>query len=774
MKPFAIGESVPRFEDRRLLRGGGQYLDDVKLPGMAHGCVLRSPHPHARIRKIDVSAALAMPGVIAVLTGEDWEKSGFADLPNAGGKTKRDGSPMYRPRFPALVKDRVRYVGDPVAFVVAESVNQALDGCDAIEVDYEPLPSVSIASEAIEDGAPLVWDDCPNNICLVHLEGDKAAVDKAFESADKIVSQKLIISRVTAATMEPRGAAGYYDPASERYTLHTPIQRSLHYREEMAQVLRVPESQVRIIGGDIGGSFGMKTGLFNEAAIVLLAAKTIGRPVKWMSTRAESFISDAHGRDNATDVSLALDKNGKFLAMRVKTILNIGSYTQPGSELATFANIGSLAGVYTMPAIHVDATGVFTNTNPMRPYRGNGRPEAAYVVERIIDIAADEMGIDPAELRRRNMIPPEAMPYQTALSFKYDCGEFEHVMDEALEEADYHGFAARRAEARKRGKLRGLGLSYTIERAAQPGYEGADIRFDRSGSLTLVTGAVAHGQGHETIFKQIIADKLGIGPDHVHYIQGDSDHVFIGEGTGGSRVASIGGSAVAMAADQVIAKAKKIAAHMLKADDLELVDGVFVSRQTNKTLTMAEIAKASLVAKNLPAGVEAGLNTTATYQTSQLNFPNGCHIAEVEIDPETGAVEIVRYVVVDDFGTVLNPLLLDGQVLGGIAQGAGQVLMEEIRFDPDSGQILTGSFMDYAMPHADMLPRIEVKSHPVPTKTNALGTKGAGEAGCVGSLPALGNALVDALSEFGVRHVPMPASAETVWRIIRSAQQKAK
>jgi carbon-monoxide dehydrogenase large subunit len=572
--------------------------------------------------------------------------------------------------------------------------------------------------------------------------------------------------------METRGSIGIYDRAADRYTCYTTLQRALAYREEVAEMLGVPESKVRIVAGDIGGSFGMKSGVFNEVGMVLMAAKALNRPVKWVATRSESFVADAHARDNLTTAELAMDKSGKFLGLRVNTIYQCGAYTQPGTDSGAYSNIGTLAGVYLTPAVHVDITAYYTNTNPMRPFRGNGRPEAAFVIERIVDMAADHLKMDPAEIRRINMIPPSAMPFQTGLSFNYDCGEFEKVMDQALEMADYKNFEKRREGARKRGKLRGIGLSYTIEKAAGPGFEGAEVRFDRTGSITVIAGSVTQGQGHETIYKQIVADKFGVSPDEIHYLQGDTDQVFFGEGTGGSRTSAIGGSAVMSATNKVAEKARKIANHMLQVDDCELADGVFASRKTNRTLTMQDVARAAMSPKNVPKDMEIGLNANAAYHTVRQNYPNGCHIIECEIDPETGVTTIENYVVTDDVGVVLNPLLLKGQITGGIAQGVGQMLMEEIRFDPASGQNLTGSFMDYPMPHAELFPHISIKSVPVPTTTNLLGVKGAGEAGCVGALPAMGNAIVDALSHLGVTHVDMPATPERVWRMIEEAKQK--
>src|SRR6201993_4074357 len=699
MGEFAIGQRVSRFGDPRLLRGGGRYVGDIVLPGMVFGYVLRSPHAHARIRSIDTSKAKASPGVLAVLTGADWQASGGGALPVPGGLKRRDGS-AFRPPYPALVKDRVRFSGDYVAFVVAESLVQAQDAAELIAVDYEPLPAVVSTAEATAQRAPRVWDQCPDNIGFVQLFGDKAATEAAFTDAVHIVTHRFVINRVTAASMEPRGSVGDYNAAEDRYTICTTLQRAHPFRTELAPILKVPESKIRVIAGDIGGSFGMKSAVYNEVALVLLASKRVGRPVKWTSTRSESFLCDAQARDNVTQAELALDRNGIFLGLRVHTVASIGAYLQTGMPAFT-GNIGTLAGVYRTPAIHADVTAVFTHTNPVRPYRGNGRPEAAYVIERMVDLAADELGIDPAELRRRNYIPPASMPFKTGLTFTYDNGEFEKTMDMTLQLADFGGFERRRAEARKRGKLRGIGLSNTIERAAAQGFEGAEIRFDKSGAVTLLAGSVTQGQGHETIFKQIMCDRLGLDPQGVHYIQGDTDQVFVGEGTGGSRSATIGGSAVAIAAERITSKAKHLAAHLLQleAADINFADGVFSSPKTNRTLTIKDVAKEAMEPASLPQGVDVGLIATATYAAPVQNFPNGCHICELEVDADTGEVEIVRYSVVDDVGTVINPLLLKGQIVGGVAQGIGQVLMEDIKFDGD-GQNLTGSFMDYAMPPA--------------------------------------------------------------------------
>ncbi|MEA2905331.1 MAG: aerobic carbon-monoxide dehydrogenase large subunit [Alphaproteobacteria bacterium] len=772
MGEFGIGQPVPRFEDPRLVRGEGRYVGDMMFPGTAPGYVLRSPHAHARIARLDVSRAKAAPGVLAVLTGEDWDRSGFGDLPVPSGPRRRDGSPLYRPRYRALARDRVRWVGDYVAFVVAETAHQAMDAAELIEVDYEPLAAIVSAADALKPGAPLVWDDCPSNICFVHLEGDQAATEAAFAKAAHVVKHHFVINRVTAASMEPRGSIGVYRPHDGHYTVYTTLQRNHSFREELAKtVLKVPETKLRVVSGDIGGSFGMKSAVYNEVALVLWAAKLTGRPVKWISTRSEAFLSDGQARDNVTDAELALDQDGNFLGLRVNIIANVGAFLQVGGQ-SFVGNLGTLAGVYKTPALHVDVTAVLTNTNPVRPYRGNGRPEAAYVIERMVDLAADQLGIDPAELRRKNSIPPEAMPYKTGLTFTYDSGEFAKNMDEALHMADAHGFEHRRAESRQRGKLRGLGMSNTVERAAAPSYEGAEIRFDRSGTITLFCGANNQGQGHETAFKQIVCDRLGVDPKDITYVSGDTDAVFFGEGTGGSRSAAIGGSAVASAAEKVIVKARQIAAHVLKVgvDDLKFEDGIFSSPKTNQTVTIGDVARAASNPNRLPKGMEPSLIATSVYYLDTENFPNGAHVCEVEIDEETGKVDIVRYSVVDDVGTIINPLLVYGQITGGVAQGIGQILMEDIHFDPQSGQLATGSFMDYAMPRAEDISALAIHSNPVPTPTNPLGVKGCGEAGCVGALPAVANAIVDALSVYGVRHIEMPATSERVWRAIQDGR----
>jgi carbon-monoxide dehydrogenase large subunit len=770
MGEFALGQPVPRFEDPRLLRGGGRYVDDMVLPRVAFGHVLRSPHAHARIRAIDTSRASAAPGVLAVLTGAEWRASGWGDLPVPGGLRRHADQPPFRHPFPALAQDRVRWVGDYVAFVVAETRHQAADAAELIEVEYEPLPAVVSTAAATARDAPRVWDDCPDNICFVHEVGDRAATEAALARAEHVVKRRMIINRVTAAAMEPRGCIGDYNPADGRYTIYTTLQRTHSYRAELAEIIGVPESRVRVVAGDIGGSFGMKSAIYNEVGLVLLASKLLGRPVKWTSSRSEAFLSDAQARDHVTEAELGLDRDGHFVGFRVRTIAAVGAYAQANSNVFVM-NLGTLAGVYRTPAIRAEVTAVFTNTNPVRPYRGNGRPEFAYVIERMVDEAAAELGIDPVELRRRNTIPPDAMPFKTGLIFTYDCGEFAKNLDMALDQAGFAGFEARRAEAKARGRLRGFGFSNTIERAAAGGFEAAELRFDRGGTVTLLSGSITQGMGHETIYKQLVCDRLGLHPDQVTYIQGDTDKVAIGEGTGGSRSATLGGSAVLLATDKIVAKAKTIAAHQLEAAeaDIDFADGVFRIAGTDRAVPLARIAADAWDPKRLPGGMEPGLVAGAAYSAGDQNFPNGVHVCELEIDPDTGQVEILNYSVVDDVGTVMNPLLLEGQIRGGIAQGIGQILMEDIRFDPGSGQLVTGSFMDYAMPRAGDIPNMQCETNPVPTRTNPLGVKGAGEAGAVGAMPAVGNALVDALKPLGIRDLPMPASPERLWRAIREA-----
>ncbi|MEE2968907.1 MAG: xanthine dehydrogenase family protein molybdopterin-binding subunit [Pseudomonadota bacterium] len=772
MGEFAIGQPVSRREDPRLLMGRGRYIADINLPGQAHGVVVRSPHAHALIRKLDTKDALAAPGVLCVLTGADCVADGLGLLPCDQTHFSRDGSDMYRPPRPILVSDRVRLVGDYVAFVVAETLAQARDAAELVAVDYEILPAVSAADIAAEDGAPLLWDDCPGNECLFHENGDKAAGDAAMARADLVVERRFQISRVTAAPIGPRGCIGDYDRSDDRYTLHTAVQQAHMLRNQLARtVFGEPETRFRVIAPDIGGSFGLYSNVYPENALVLWASRRCGRPVKWMADRTECMMSDDSARDNVSQASLAVNADGKFLAIRCSTHANLGAYLSLRGPLPPIVNLGSLAGTYATPAIHVRVMGMFTNTNCTSPYRGAGRPEASTVLEQLIDEAARKLGIDPADIRRRNTIPADAMPYKTALTFTYDCGEFERNLNDALHNIDYKGFEARRAEAKSRGRLRGLGMSNTVHRASGIELEAAQVRFDASGTATLMVGSVHHGQGHDTTFTQILCDRLGLTPDDVRYVSGDTDMVTFGRGSFASRSAALGGSAVALAGEKIIEKGRIIAAHLMEAaeDDVVFDDGRFTVSGTDRGVDLVDVAHAAYQPKLLGRGIEPGLDELAMFVPSALNFPNGCHIAEIEIDPDTGALEIIRYVVVDDFGTILNPLLLEGQIHGGLAQGIGQALMEDVAFDPDSGQLVAGSFLDYCMPRADDLVSFDSTFHEVPTPTNPIGAKGAGEAGAVGALPTMMNAIVDALSPLGVEHVQMPATPERIWRTIQSA-----
>jgi carbon-monoxide dehydrogenase large subunit len=631
---------------------------------------------------------------------------------------------------------------------------------------------VTSTADAASADAPRLWDDCPDNVCFVHEDGDKAAVEAAFEAADLVVARRFVISRVTAAPMGPRGCIGHYDAALERYTIHTGVQQAHLLRQHLARtIFGLPETQFRVVAPDIGGSFGLYSNVYPEQVLVLWASRRCGRPVKWIAERSEGMASDDSARDNVSDAALALDGDGKFLAVRCATYANLGAYLSLRGPLPPIVNLGSLAGVYTTPAIHVRVSGVFTNTYCTSPYRGAGRPEASTVLEQLIDEAARRLAVDPAELRRRNTIPADAMPYNTALTFTYDCGAFEKNMDDALALADYAGFGARREAARGRGRLRGFGISNTVHRASGLELEAAQIRFDATGSATLMVGSVHHGQGHATTFTQIACDRLGLDPDSVRFVAGDTDMVTFGRGSFASRSAALGGSAVALATDKIIDKGRRIAAHLLEAaeDDVEFADGRFTVSGTDRGVDIVEVARAAYQPPRLAREIEPGLDELAMFRPGALNFPNGCHIAEIEIDPDTGELAIVRYVVVDDFGTVINPLLLDGQIHGGLAQGIGQAVMENVAFDRDSGQLLAGSFMDYCMPRADDLPSFEVAFNEIPTPTNPIGAKGAGEAGAVGALPAMMNAVVDALSPLGVEHVEMPATPERIWRAIREA-----
>ena len=776
MREFDLGSATPRTEDLQLLRGRGRYVDDIMLQRQAHLYVLRSPHAAAHIRSIDTKAAEAAPGVIAVFTGKDVEADKLGALCARVFRKRADGSQNFSTPYRLLALDRVRHVGDLVVAVIAETLADAKDAAELVEIDYEMLPSVTDTAQTLAPGAPNVWDESPGNACFVEHIGNEAATKAAFDGATHIVKHRFVINRVAIATMEARTALGFYDQRDQRYTLHAGLQAPHLMRADLAdQVFKLPANRFRVVSPDVGGGFGMKGSAFPEYALVLWAAQKTDRPVKWISERSESFVADHHARDNISEVALALDADGKFLALDVDTIANLGAYLASNGLHVPVGNVGGLAGPYTTPHIHVKVTGVFSNTNPTCPYRGAGRPEASYCIERIIDIAAQQLGIDPIELRRRNMISPAAMPFKTGLVFTYDCGEFEKTMDMVLALGDLKGAKTRREAARKSGKLYGIGIASVIEvaggPAAAPFEEAMEIRFDTSGSATLLLGTHSHGQGHETAFRQLANHFLGLKPEQVSLIFGDTDKVFHGRGTFGSRSLSVGGAALQIAAQRIVEKGKQIAALLLEASalDIEFADGAFTVAGTDKSVDLTAVAKASYNLQRMPAGMEIGLDANAVFRPSAGTFPNGCHLCEVEIDRDTGVAEIVHYAVVDDVGTVVNPLLLKGQIHGGIAQGLGQALCENMAYDKESGQLLSGSFMDYCMPRASDFPSIEVASNVVPAKNNPLGIKGAGEAGCVGALPAVMNAINDALLPLGIKHFEMPATPERLWQAINGA-----
>ena len=782
-----IGQSIKRKEDQRFLTGEGTYTDDVTVTGQTHAYFLRSPHAHATIRGIDLSKANAAPGVVAIFTGDDLAAAKVGSLPCGWLITDVNGQPMKEPPHPPLAQGKVRYVGDQLAVVIAETLNQAKDAAELIEVDYEVLPAVVGAADARKPGVAVVHDNAPDNTCYVWSIGTQAAVDTAFASAKHVTTLAFANNRLIPNAIEPRAAVAQYARGDDSYTLHVASQNPHVERLLMtAFVLGLPEHKVRVIAPDVGGGFGSKIYLYAEETVITWASKRVNRPIKWTCERSESFLTDAHGRDHVTKAELALDKNGKFLAMRVHTTANMGAYLSTfASCIPTILYATLLAGQYTTPAIYCEVTAVFTNTAPVDAYRGAGRPEATYVVERLVETAAREMGIAPAELRRRNFITQ--FPYQTPVALCYDTGNYDATLTEAMKLADVAGFEARRKQAADRGRLRGLGYSTYIEACglapsniagslgARAGlFEVGEIRFHPTGSVTVFTGSHSHGQGHETTFAQVVADKLGIPLENVDVVHGDTGRIPYGMGTYGSRSIAVGGSAIMKALDKIIAKGKKIAAHLLEStdNDIEFKDGVFTVIGNERKKSIAEVAFAAYVPHNYPLDkLEPGLNETAFYDPTNFTYPAGSHICEVEIDPQTGATRIVNFTAVDDFGNVINPMIVEGQVHGGLAQGIGQALLEGCIYDLQSGQLLTGSYMDYALPRADDLPSFTVSTKVTPCTHNPLGVKGCGEAGAIGAPAAVINAITDALS---VKDIAMPATAETVWRALNTKGKKTR
>ncbi|MGQ9371882.1 xanthine dehydrogenase family protein molybdopterin-binding subunit [Azospirillum sp. ST 5-10] len=768
MQKFGIGQAVPRTEDPRLLTGRGRYTDDVSLPGQTWAAFVRSPHADALVHGVDTAEAAAAPGVLGVFTIADLDADGIGAIPCQATVRNRDGSAMATPPRPVLARDRVRHVGEAVAMVVAESLDAARDAAELVMVDYEDRPAVTGLAEALEPDRPQLWDEVPGNLAFDWEKGDAAAVEAAFAGAARVVALDLVNNRVVANPMEGRACVGAVEEETGRLLLYVSSQGVHSMRAQLADALfKLPKDRIRVITPDVGGGFGMKLFMYPEYAACLWAARRLNRPVKWAAERTEAFLSDDHGRDHLTRTELALDKDGRFLAMRVNTLANMGAYlSNYGPFVPTDLYAPMFAGCYRTPLLYVRVKGVYTNTQPVDAYRGAGRPEAAYALERSVDHAARAAGLDPAEIRRRNFIPPDAMPYATPLGKTYDSGDFARNLEDALRLADVAGADARKAEARARGRRRGIGISTYIEACAGGGPEQATVEILKDGRAVLMIGTQSNGQGHETAYKQILADRLGIAPGDIEVVQGDTDRVSWGSGTGGSRSVPVGGAALSKGIDQVVAKATDVAAELLEAAavDLEFAGGVFTIAGTDRTVSLKQVAEKA-------AGMGAvAFSERARWSPPADTFPNGCHVCEVEVDPDTGMVEVARYTVVDDFGTVVNPLLLKGQVHGGVVQGIGQALHERVVFDPESGQLLTGSLMDYGLPRAADAPPVTVELNCVPCATNALGMKGAGEAGAIGAPPAIVNAIVDALAEYGIAHLDMPATPEYLWRLIRNAR----
>ncbi|MCR9256189.1 MAG: xanthine dehydrogenase family protein molybdopterin-binding subunit [Alphaproteobacteria bacterium] len=785
MTKMTVGQPIKRVEDKRFLTGRGKYTDDINRPGQTYAYIVRSPHAHAKINGINKAAAEAMPGVHAVFTGDDTKDLG--GIPCGWQVHSKDGTPMAEPRHPMLAEGKARHVGDPVAMVVADTREQARAAAEALEIDYQELPAVSDTGSALGDGQPLVHDDVSSNLCYDWIIGEEADADAAIAKAHHVTEIDLVNNRLVANPMEPRAAIGEFDESTGEYTLHTTSQNPHVIRLLMgAFVLSIPEHKLRVVAPDVGGGFGSKIYHYAEEALVTWASAKVGRPIKWTADRSEAFISDAHGRDHVSHAKLAMDENGKFLALKVETTANMGAYLSTFAPcVPTYLYATLLAGVYTTPIVFANVKAVFTNTVPVDAYRGAGRPEATYLLERIVEKAAREMGLAQDELRRRNFIPADAFPYQTPVALQYDSGDYLATMEKAIELSNYESFEDRRQEAASRGKLRGIGFSTYVEACgiapsavvgslgARAGlYECGQVRVHPTGSVTVFTGTHSHGQGHETTFAQLVADKLGIPMENVEISHGDTNKIPFGMGTYGSRSLAVGGVAIDRALDKVVAKAKKIAAHLMEASeaDIEFENGEFRVAGTDKTTAFGDVALTAYVPHNYPIEeLEPGLEETAFFDPLNFSYPGGCHICEVEIDPETGVTEVVGMTAVDDFGRIINPMIVHGQVHGGLAQGIGQALLESCVYD-ESGQLVTGSYMDYTMPRADNLPSYTVDDHCVPAAHNPLGVKGCGEVGAIGSPPSVINAVLDALNPLGVRDISMPATPMKVWQAIQDAK----
>jgi carbon-monoxide dehydrogenase large subunit len=786
MSGQGLGASIARKEDRRFLLGKGRYTDDLVLPGQSYAVFVRSPHGHAAIRSIDASQALASPGVLAVLTGDDVAADELGTIPCGWTITNKDGSKMVAPPHPALAQGKVRHVGDPVALVIAETKAQARDAAQLVEVDYDPLPAVAHLNAAVAAGAPTVWDEAPGNVCFDWHLGDAAATEAELAQADRVVSIDLTNNRIAPNAIEPRAANGHYDDVEDRYTLYTTSQNPHLIRLLMgAFTLKVPEHKLRVVAPDVGGGFGSKIFHYAEELLVLWASRRVGRPVKWTADRSEAFLSDAHGRDHVSHAELAVTNDGRFRGLRVRTLANMGAYLSTfAPAIPTYLHATLLSGPYVIPAIYAEVKAIFTNTVPVDAVRGAGRPEATYLLERLVDKAARELGIDRVEIRRRNLIQPDQFPYQTPVALEYDIGDYPATLDLALQAIDYPRLDERKEASKARGKLRGFGISTYIEAcgiapsalvgalgAGAGLYEAATVRVHPTGSVTVFTGTHSHGQGHETTFAQLVNEKLGISIENIEIVHGDTDRIPFGMGTYGSRSAAVGGSAIVKAIDKIVDKGKKIAAHLLEASvaDVEFADGKYRVVGTDREKTFGEIAFTAYVPHNYPIDtVEPGLEDSAFYDPKNFTFPAGCHAVEVEVDPETGVVEVVDVAIADDVGVIINPMIVDGQAHGGLAQGIGQALLEECVYD-SGGQLLSGSYMSYTMPRAADLPSFKVGNHVTACTHNPIGIKGVGEVGAIGVPPAVINAVLDALAPLGVTHIDMPATSEKVWRAIQAA-----
>ena len=783
-----IGQSVKRVEDKRFITGKGNYTDDILLPGMTYAYIVRSPYAHANILNVETEDALAVEGVVAVFTGKDIAAAGINGVPAGWQVNFKNGDTMKEPPHPLLVADKARHLGDAVAVVIATSRELARDAADLVYVDYEELDAVSDPAKAVENGAPLVHDDCPNNLAFDWEIGDKEKTDAAMAGAHHITKLDFINQRVAPNAIEPRSAIGHYEPANDKYTLYTSSQNPHLIRLLMcAFVLGIPEHKVRVVSPDVGGGFGSKIFHYTEEALVTWASRQLGVPVKWTADRSESFLTDAHGRDHVTTAELGLDAEGNFVGLRISTVANLGAYLSTfAPAVPTYLHGTLLQGLYTTPAIHLDLKAAFTHTNAVDAYRGAGRPEATYLLERLVDLAAHEMNIDPAELRLKNFIPPfdgvNEPGYVTQVALQYDSGNYHAVLERALEMVDYKNFRKEQAKAREEGKLMGIGISTYIEACgiapsavvgslgARAGlYESAQVRIQPTGKVSVYVGSHSHGQGHETTFAQVVADKFGIGLEDVEIVHGDSESVAFGMGTYGSRSLAVGGSAIVKSIEKVLEKGAKIAAHKLEAseDDLEFANGAWTVKGTDKSISFGDVALTAYVPHDYPAGLEPGMDFSSFYDPTNFTYPFGAHIAVVEVDKETGKVTLKRFVACDDVGNVINPMIVDGQIHGGLAQGIGQALFEGVVYD-DGGQMVTGSYMDYAMPRADDFPMFETDRKVTPCPHNPLGVKGAGEAGTIGSTPAVVNAVIDALSEYGVRDIQMPMTSERVWKAMQN------